>query len=209
MKAEKSFTQLREKEKEARRNLIMDAAVRMFASETFDKVNMRDIAKAVGLSPGSIYTYFPDQETLFVETSLRGARMLGDMFDEIIESGELSVEKTALAYIDTIMAHFEYLRMSQHCILYGKFKSQDSLNRVIETYRSLFDRLERILRDHVPEGDARLYTHLLFASLNGILLSFGRYPGRRRDEVVAHMHDLTRALSRLLAGARLLASPKT
>ncbi len=48
------FSELKKQEWNSRKNLIMDAAQRVFAVKTFDKVNMRDIAKEAGISAGSI-----------------------------------------------------------------------------------------------------------------------------------------------------------
>jgi AcrR family transcriptional regulator len=92
-----------------RRNLIMDAAERVFAAKSFDKVNMREIAKEAGISPGTIYTYFPDQETLFVETSMRGAEELVEVLATVAGKGTHSVEEAAQLYIDFFMDHYEYM----------------------------------------------------------------------------------------------------
>ena len=101
MTKKNEFLQLKEQERDVRRNLIMDAAERVFASKTFDKVNMREIAKEAGISPGTIYTYFTDQETLFVEASMRGAEHLIEEVGRVAKQQNPSVEDAAKAYIDT------------------------------------------------------------------------------------------------------------
>ena len=191
------FKQVKEQERNFRRNIIMDAAERLFAAQPFDRVQMREIAREVGLSPGSIYTYFADQETLFLETALRGAAKIEALLDSVADDPDLDVGDLAVRYIDLIMERFEYLRMSQHCILYGKFHNPGSLEKVFTTFRTFFDRFDRILADHLPEESLRLHTHLLFASLNGILFTFGRYPRRTREETVTHMRKLATALADL------------
>ena len=192
------FKRLKEKEKQTRRDLIMDAAENIFAKTAFHRVQMREIASEVGLSPGSLYTYFPDQDTLFLETALRGARRIEDLLDDILENAPPDLDAAAQGYLNFILAHFEYLRMSQHCMLYGKFASRKNLDLVIAGCRRLFDRLDQFLADHVAQGEVRSHTHLLFAALNGILLSFGRYPDRDREEALAHMEKLTRLLVDLI-----------
>jgi len=54
-----TLTKLRERERQARRNLIIDAAIKLFAAKPFKQVGMRDIAAEAGLSPASIYRIFP------------------------------------------------------------------------------------------------------------------------------------------------------
>ena len=62
------------------RNVIVDAAEKVFSSKPFSKVSMRDIAKEAGISPALIYDHFPDQQHLFMEAFLRGAAHLLDQF---------------------------------------------------------------------------------------------------------------------------------
>lgn len=200
MNEKTTFSELKEKERQARKELIMQAAANIFSSTTFDKVNMRDIAKEVGFSAASIYTYFPDQESLFIECSLQGVHQLVAMFDELLEKPDLELEEAAMAYVEYLMDHYEFLRMSQHCILYGKFSSQDSIDEIIATYRQLFDRFDRILEKYVDEGELRTHSHLFFVSLSGLLFTYGRYPGRTKEEVLEHMRKLTSLLCRKFRG---------
>lgn len=160
MKKKIDFSELKKQEWNSRKNLIMDAAQRVFAGKTFDKVNMREIAKEAGISPGSIYTYFENQEELFIETSLRGADKLINMFSDMANSDKINVKNAAIAYIDFITENYEYLNMMQHSMLYGKFTSEASLEKIIRTYRLLFDQFDAIIRKTVPKDKVRIYSHL-------------------------------------------------
>lgn len=192
------FKDLKENEKRIRRDLIMDAAERVFARTAFDKVQVRQIASEVGLTPGSIYTYFPDLETLFLETAIRGADRIKASLDEVLTTGNKDLRAVAIRYIEFIMDHFEFLRMSQHCLLYSKITSAETLERVNETCRSLFERFDQVLSSHVRDKEVRLYTHLLFSALNGILFSFGRYPDRSRQEAMNYTRNLAGLLIELI-----------
>jgi len=57
----------REREKQAVRDRILDAAREIFAAEGYDGVTMRRIAEAIEYSPTTIYLHFPDKETLVRE----------------------------------------------------------------------------------------------------------------------------------------------
>ena len=65
-----TFADLKANEKKARQDVIIDAAERVFAVKPFSKVSIRDIAREAGISHASIYRYFPDQQSLFVEAFL-------------------------------------------------------------------------------------------------------------------------------------------
>src|ERR1700722_16656803 len=49
----------------AKRDAIIDAARRLFASQPFDLVTMETIAKLAGVSKMTVYSHFRDKETLF------------------------------------------------------------------------------------------------------------------------------------------------
>jgi AcrR family transcriptional regulator len=52
-------------DKEARRRDILDAARRLLERDGYERLNMRDVARGAGVSPGSVYNYFGSREELF------------------------------------------------------------------------------------------------------------------------------------------------
>ena len=69
-----TLAKLRDEERETRKDLIVDAAVRLFAAKSYHRVGMREIAAEAGMSPATIYRYFSDRDELFVEALLRESR---------------------------------------------------------------------------------------------------------------------------------------
>lgn len=63
----------------ATREAILRAAVKRFASESYDDVGMRDLARDVGVDPALIVRYFGSKEELFAE-----AIKSCDVHDEIM-----------------------------------------------------------------------------------------------------------------------------
>ncbi len=57
----------RDEEKEQRRQLILDAALRLFASNAYHRVTMAGIAREVGLAKGTLYLYFATKESVFLQ----------------------------------------------------------------------------------------------------------------------------------------------
>src|SRR6266700_1365855 len=50
-----------------KRQQILDGARKLFHSEGFDAASMGDIARAAGVSKGTLYVYFDSKEVLFTE----------------------------------------------------------------------------------------------------------------------------------------------
>ncbi|HOK03218.1 MAG TPA: TetR/AcrR family transcriptional regulator [Spirochaetota bacterium] len=192
------FTDIKEQERIQKRNLILDVAEKVFSQKTFDDVNMRELAREVGISPGAIYTYFPDKESLYVAVSLRGFQRAVDIMREMINSGDDTLDKIAVRYMEEMIDNYDYMRIVQHCIMDGKFKTEESIEQLKEISRELFSIFDSILLKEIDVKNIRPVTHLIFSVLNGIVFTFGKYPGRTREEGVEHMKKLARLFIALL-----------
>ena len=183
------LAKLREKERKARQKLIVNAAERLFAAKPFPKVSMRDIADESGISLSSIYRYFPDQESLFIEALTRGANKIQIRLDKVIKDRGSTIEDLAEAFVSFLMENDPYFRMMTHFMLDGVLNSAsvEKLNRIerilLNQFNDFFDGLN-------PEGNNRLRAHAFFAALNGILITYRNYPGRDIDDVHKHMKQL-------------------
>jgi AcrR family transcriptional regulator len=69
----------KKREKEQRRQSIIDAAEMLFFSKGYDNVSMNDIAQEVELNRATIYLYFENKEALCFAVVLRGVLILNQM----------------------------------------------------------------------------------------------------------------------------------
>jgi AcrR family transcriptional regulator len=192
-----AFSQLKELEREARRNIIIDAAEKVFATKPFNKVNMRDIAKEAGISPALIYRYFPDQQHLFVEAFLRGTQQLIEIYENFITTNKkISIEDAAKQFIAYLSEHEQYFKMMTHFMLDGEINAVllDKLNTI---ERSMLDTFDLLFKKIGVHGNTRMISHTFFACLNGILITFRQHPGRTREQVEKHMNHIGEITARL------------
>jgi len=86
----------KEREKEQRRNDIIDAARKLFAKKNLDEVSMDKIANEVGFGKGTLYLYFKNKESLYFAVTLRSTRIWAEMVKKEVKKGNTSLEKLKL-----------------------------------------------------------------------------------------------------------------
>jgi AcrR family transcriptional regulator len=67
-----------ERDREAVRRAILDAARELFVAEGYQNVSIRKIAERIEYSPAAIYGYFPSKDDIFFSLAEEGFRLLGD-----------------------------------------------------------------------------------------------------------------------------------
>ena len=198
MAGRNTLNKLKQQEREIRENLIVDAARTVFGSRTYDQVSMNEIAKAAGIAKSSIYTYFPNQEALFVETAFRDTgKFIAALKARVEAERSPSLEAFMDDYLDYHIEHDAHWRMITHFALHGNI-GEASAEKLNQISRQVMDLLETVLKKFDYQGDTRLLAHTLFAALSGIMISFRKYPGRTEPARIAHMKRIAKLVERML-----------
>ena len=177
---------MRENEREVRKHLIIDAAISLFSKMPFDKVGMRDIAAQAGISTASIYRYFSNRDDLFVEALSRESQTIVQQMRDLIDTrGEISIELIASTFVNYLLEHFTFFEMMTHFTTTGKIGG-NALAKFNQAERKLLDVFDELFVGIGATGQVRLLSHAFFASLNGILITFKNYPGRRPEDTRKH-----------------------
>ncbi|HPC86191.1 MAG TPA: TetR/AcrR family transcriptional regulator [Smithellaceae bacterium] len=195
-KSGKTFAHVKSEAKQARQAVIIEAAERVFAVKPFNKVSIRDIAREAGISHASIYRYFPDQQSLFVEAFLQGAGEIGDTLAKLIESAETpEILKISNVYVTYLMDNDQYFRMMTHFMLDGSL-SAEKIEKLNAAERRIFDQFDRMFQKMKKPEPVRPLSHAFFAALNGVLITFRNYPGRSSKAVRQHMLNIAGVIAR-------------
>lgn len=72
----------------------------------------------------------------------------------------------------------------------GSSINEKSLKKFNEAERRLLDIFDGIFRKIGVRENVRIVSHAFFASLNGIIITFRKYPGRNEEEVRKHVNRL-------------------
>ncbi|UCH85159.1 MAG: TetR/AcrR family transcriptional regulator [Candidatus Latescibacterota bacterium] len=103
----------REREKEQRRNDIIDAAEKVFFSKGMPNATMEEVAEAAELSKGTIYLYFKNKEDLYLAIILRGIAILQEMFEKAVAShdtGLAKIEAVGRSFFSFCNTHPDYFQ---------------------------------------------------------------------------------------------------
>ncbi len=192
-----NFTKLKEIERENKKDLILNAAEKIFTEMPFDKVTMRHIAKEVGITATAIYRYFPDKQSLFGEIYARSNNRLLSKVREITDSNQdFSLEEITLAIIDHYFLELEEqnLKLRTH-LLIDDTLSEEVLGIVTESFRELLVEIGKYFSRFNTNNDTRLLARMYIASLIGYLITFKNNPTNNHDEAVKHMKRFGKKLS--------------
>ncbi|MFZ5570944.1 MAG: TetR/AcrR family transcriptional regulator [Thermodesulfobacteriota bacterium] len=191
---------LREDEREVRKSLIMEAAMKLFEEKLFHEIGMRDIAKEAGVSAATIYRYFPSRDDLFVEALIQDMNNIEKRLEDRLAEGKTAIEDLAITAVDYMIDNEASFQMMCHFMIRGGInpRAMNKFNAVQVYFMNMFD---EVVKKAGYKGDNRYFTQAFFASLAGVVMTFRNYPGRTKEERREHMHTL--ALLILREGSEL------
>ncbi|ACN17361.1 HTH-type transcriptional regulator (TetR family protein) [Desulforapulum autotrophicum HRM2] len=190
MEKNNTLIKLKEKERELRQVLIIEAAREVFGQKTYDKASMAEIAKAAGISKSSIYTYFNSQEELYAQIAYQDAcKFIKELNNRILSAGPDPVRAAIDYFLDFYIENASQWRMVTHFALHGN-NEMGAVEQLNKTGRELMDVFEMMFVQAGCTSNTRIMAHTLFACLSGILIAFRNYPGRSEKDRITHMKKI-------------------
>lgn len=128
-------------QKQAKRELIMQVAMQLFAKQSYTQITMKQIADTAGVAKGTIFNYFATKEDLFMSILLEDYCVF---FTKIIEQVKQQPEVTQAQFIDLMISstralinnHAELVRLNaiRGPVLEGKANMAETIKRRNELY---------------------------------------------------------------------------
>ena len=206
-----------ERDREAVRRAILDAARELFVAEGFQNVSIRKIAERIEYSPAAIYGYFPSKDDIFFALAEEGFRLLGDpasVRDDPALKDVAPIERVRASF----WRLYEFSReQPQYFALMFVERSVPRISREYERFAFAREGKQQILEqlracidagDLPPSVDPMIAMRALMVGVLGVALvnlSERLLPGENADLLAADVLNLT------LAGLRsgvVLQSPR-
>jgi TetR/AcrR family transcriptional regulator len=165
-----SIADRKEREKEKRRNDILNAAEKLFFLEGYDNVSLDNIAREVDLGRSTLYLYFENKKELFFAIVLRGTIILNAMIEGEVGGAETGLEKLAAfrkAYYKFSKKYPDHLRAYNY-FLSGRFDLEniEDFEHKIELiehtkfyseYKEMIEESESLSNFPIPKFSQREY----------------------------------------------------
>jgi len=147
---------------------LLDAAAGQFAQHGYHGATIRDVAKAVAMTPGAIYFHFPSKQHLLIAVYEEGVRRILDKL-ETATAGDAEpwarLERAVLSHLESILEESPYARVIIRVLPQDVPEVAGELKALRERYEAPF---RAIIADlALPSDEDRKYLRLfLIGALN-------------------------------------------
>jgi len=148
----------KEREKEMRRQQIIDAAEKVFTSRGVCDATIENIAEEAELSPATLYLYFKNKDELYASLNLRMLEVLVQKMEDIYHQDRLNPEKKIMALKKALYEVYEHNPLNVINVL--RFQSSEELRKlspelssqIKDGARQYLRAIAGIYKDGVDEG---------------------------------------------------------
>jgi len=120
---------------------VLDEAARLFRTRGFEGTSVRDIARAVGILPGSLYCHFETKEALLVAVYVKGVQQITTAVRAAIE-GQTDpwerLEAACVAHLEAILHDDDYAQVVVRVRPSDVPVAHESLIELRNQYEALF-----------------------------------------------------------------------
>lgn len=108
------MTTIRNAHADSRLPQLLDEAARLFRTRGFEGTSMRDIARAVGMLPGSLYCHFSTKEALLVAVYIKGVEQISGAVQSAVDKHKDPwdrLEAACIAHLEAILHDDDYAQV--------------------------------------------------------------------------------------------------
>jgi len=146
--------------RDAKRNLILDAARNVFTEKGFHETRLDDVAARAGFSKASLYNYYEDKETLFLSLGIREHCRMADELERAVDltlSFDKNLEVILHIIVKELSEQFAFLTAtvnfkSSFCVCTDASEKRDLL---IGEFRNCVNRITQLFVKLVAAGKER------------------------------------------------------
>ncbi|MCB1898647.1 TetR family transcriptional regulator [Cognatazoarcus halotolerans] len=172
----------------SRHALILHVAAERFAAQGYDRTSIRDIARSVGLLPGSVYHHFPAKEDLYLAIHREGFQRVMERVRQAAAEGSDpwdSLRRACEVHVSAMVEGSPVDRITGHSLaMIGDHELYDKITDNRRAY-------ELVFRDIIgglplaPDVDRTLLRLTLLGAMNWVAVWYRE--GKRSPQQIADM----------------------
>ncbi|MCZ7531585.1 MAG: TetR/AcrR family transcriptional regulator [Acidimicrobiia bacterium] len=175
---------------QTRRELILDAAIRLFRRSGYEATGIDDIGAAAGITGPGVYRHFSSKQEILDECVTYGASEVLQHADEIL-SGDLAPRQALDALVsrlvDDVLSRPDMVTVLLRERRHLSPAAKGAWTRAVNDYQSEWRSVLGALR---PDLDDDAVAAVIWMAL-GMALAAAQYDtGYPRDELAAVLHDM-------------------
>ncbi|WP_432119983.1 TetR family transcriptional regulator [Streptomyces sp. bgisy032] len=185
---------------------LLEAAAAVFCTTGYTAASTNAIAREAGVSPGTLYQFFPNKEAIAIELGSRLMHEMRESYDEVlapIDPATTSIDEVIAGTVDRFIAF-----NCRHPAFFALMHGPDIPGRIAEEHDALHTtlaaRVETILAPFAPDAPApavtrtaRMCVGIYKAGLELILA----HEGAEREAYVQELKDALLRYLRPLVGS--------
>ena len=129
-----------------RRRDILRAASDLLESEGFEQLNVRALAKQAGISPATLYSYFPNKGEIFATLIVQRFGDLRMVLDQLDEPARRSVEELVARLMPELIDLYRHFGRYIHEWTRGEVEASPTVASTKQAFVDATAALERALR---------------------------------------------------------------
>ncbi len=166
---------------------VLDQAAKLFRTQGFEGTSVRDIARAVGMLPGSLYCHFATKEELLAAVYLKGVEQISAAVQTAVQLHAdpwERLESACVAHLESILQDDDYAQVVIRVRPADVALVNQNLIDLRNRYEQLFINLIKALP--LRNGtDRRAFRLLLIGALNSSQTWY-RPSGKYKPRAIAH-----------------------
>ena len=165
--------QNRSREKKDR---IIQIAYDLFNQEGYNAISIRKIAKAAGVSIGTIYSYFEDKRDIYIATAALYGNQMYDNFSSVIKKRKFSTENVEemvyaiiMKFKEIIQSHYNF-HLDAVVLSLTDEKIREALNeQEHEIANSISALFVQLVGDKIEVQDEKISTFIVHKTMEDIV----------------------------------------
>ena len=166
---------------------VLDQAAKLFRTQGFEGTSVRDIARAVGMLPGSLYCHFATKEELLAAVYLKGVEQISAAVQTAVQLHTDPWERlqaACVAHLESILQDDDYAQVVIRVRPTDVPVANQSLIDLRNRYEALFVALIKALP--LPRGTDRQALRLMLMGALNWSQTWYRPDGKFNPRAIAH-----------------------